>query len=121
MVAQIRPELSVRPDPIRMHHLRAEGGRREVDVVLNLGGGRVIVLEIKATAAPTSRDAKHLVWLRDQLGERFVRGVVFHTGPLPSSSTSGYGLFRFARFGNAACGSGQGGVVWAEIFADLSD
>ena len=25
--------------------------------------------------------ARHLVWLRGQLGERFVRGVVLHTGP----------------------------------------
>ena len=26
-------------------------------------------------------DAVHLVWLRDQLGERFVVRVILHTGP----------------------------------------
>ncbi len=26
-------------------------------------------------------DALHLRWLRDQLGDRFVGGVIFHTGP----------------------------------------
>ena len=83
VAAQIRPEISALPGNARMHHLRAEGGRREVDLLLDLGGGRVVAIEIKATAAPSPRDARHLSWLRDQLGERFVRGVVFHTGPLP--------------------------------------
>lgn len=41
----------------------------------------MVGLEIKATSAPTPRDARHLAWLRDQLGEMFVGGVVLHTGP----------------------------------------
>lgn len=36
---------------------------------------------MKATAAPSRDDAKHLAWLRDQLGDRFVAGAVLHTGP----------------------------------------
>ena len=35
----------------------------------------------KATAAPSHRDAVHLAWLRDRLGDQFAAGVVFHTGP----------------------------------------
>jgi hypothetical protein len=31
--------------------------------------------------APNADDARHLVWLRDQMEGRFVAGVVFHTGP----------------------------------------
>jgi hypothetical protein len=27
--------------------------------------------------------ARHLVWLRDELGELFTAGVVLHTGPRP--------------------------------------
>jgi hypothetical protein len=38
-------------------------------------------LEVKATAAPRADDARHLRWLRDQLGDRFVVGAVLHTGP----------------------------------------
>lgn len=38
-------------------------------------------IEIKATAAPTAADAKHLSWLKAELGERLVGGVVLHTGP----------------------------------------
>ena len=33
------------------------------------------------TAAPSTHDARHLSWLRDQVGERFAAGVVLHTGP----------------------------------------
>jgi hypothetical protein len=41
----------------------------------------VIGIEVKANAAPDKDDAKHLIWLRDQLGDRLVAGVVLHTGP----------------------------------------
>jgi hypothetical protein len=38
-------------------------------------------IEVKATASPTAQDARHLVTLRDRLGETLVAGVVLHTGP----------------------------------------
>lgn len=83
VAAQLRPEVEVRQPRARLHHLRTESGRQEVDLILDLGGGRVVGLEIKAGSAPTARDARHLRWLRDRLGDSFVRGVVFHTGPQP--------------------------------------
>jgi predicted AAA+ superfamily ATPase len=81
VAAQIRPEIVVSEHRPRLYHLRTEGGRQEVDLVVELGGDRVIGIEVKAAAAPAARDARHLVWLRDQLGDRFVAGVVLHTGP----------------------------------------
>jgi hypothetical protein len=38
-------------------------------------------MEVKASAAPTVGMAKHLLWLRDRLGDGFLCGIVFHTGP----------------------------------------
>ena len=35
---------------------------------------------MNATAAPEPRDARHLAWLRDELGDRFAGGVVLHAG-----------------------------------------
>jgi hypothetical protein len=79
---QLRPELAVSSTRPRLFHLRTAQGRHEVDLFAELGGQRLIAIQIKATAAPDARDdAKHLVWLRDELGDRFVAGVVFHTGP----------------------------------------
>jgi predicted AAA+ superfamily ATPase len=65
----------------RLHHLRTEQGRHEVDLLAELSGGRLIGIEVKAGASPTGRDARHLAWLRDELGERFAGGAVLHTGP----------------------------------------
>lgn len=81
VAAQVRPELAVSESRPRLHHLRTKGGEREVDMILELGGGRVIAIEVKAAAAPTEGDARHLRWLRDELGDRFIGGILLHTGP----------------------------------------
>ena len=81
VAAQIRPELAVTESRARWYHLRDKGGRHEIDLVIEFGGGRVASIEIKANAAPSRNDARHLEWLRDELGDRFVSGVVLHTGP----------------------------------------
>lgn len=83
VLAQLRPEVDLLLPRARVHHLRTEGGRHEIDVLIDLGGGRVIAIEIKAGTTPTGRDARHLTWLREELGTRFVRGIVFNTGPQP--------------------------------------
>ena len=83
VVTQLRPELDLLRPRARMHHLRTEGGRQEVDLIIDLGGGRILAIEVKAGSAPTARDARHLAWLRDKLGPTFIRGIVFHTGPQP--------------------------------------
>jgi len=79
--AQLRPEMALSyPRPI-LHHLRMEAGRREIDLVIEIGGSRIVAIEFKAGVAPTLGDAKHLTWLRDELGKDFVAGVVLHSGP----------------------------------------
>jgi predicted AAA+ superfamily ATPase len=81
VMAQLRAEVAVSECEPRMHHLRTQGGRQEVDILAELGGGRVIAIEVKASSAPKPSDARHLRWLRGELGDRFLCGVVFHTGP----------------------------------------
>lgn len=83
VVSQIRPEAELGPLRARLHHLREKDGRHEIDLLAEVAGGDVIALEIKATAAPGSDDARHLAWLRDQLGQRFIAGAVLHIGPRP--------------------------------------
>ncbi len=80
VVAQLRAELTVAEARPRLYHLRQEQGRREVDLIAELGAERIIGIEIKADSAPGPSSASHLAWLRDELGERFVAGVVLHTG-----------------------------------------
>lgn len=81
VAAQLRPEPSMSAGRARLHHLRTMQGRHEIDLLAEMPGGRLIGVEVKAGAAPSLADAKHLAWLRDELGDRFEAGVVLHTGP----------------------------------------
>lgn len=81
VTAQLRAELVLAESRPRLYHLRTEQGRHEVDLIVELGAGRILGIEVKADSAPGRDAAKHLFWLRDRLGPRFVRGVVLHTGP----------------------------------------
>jgi predicted AAA+ superfamily ATPase len=83
VLAQIRPELELAGFTPRLYHLREKNGRHEIDLIAELSGGDVVAIEIKSSAAPTRGDARHLEWLREQLGERFLAGAVLHTGPRP--------------------------------------
>lgn len=80
VLAQLRPLLGVDKLDAHAFHLRQQDGRREIDVILESADGRVVGVEIKATASAGSNDARHLAWLRDQLGSRFVAGVVLTSG-----------------------------------------
>jgi predicted AAA+ superfamily ATPase len=81
MSTQLRAELAICTTRPRLHHLREEHGRHEIDLVAELGGGDLLAFEIKADAAPGGDAARHLTWFRDRIGDRFLHGVVFHTGP----------------------------------------
>jgi predicted AAA+ superfamily ATPase len=80
VAAQLRAELPLSDYRPRLHHLRQDGGRREIDILIELSGHRVIAIEIKASANPGNSSIRHLAWLRDELGDRFVHGLLFHTG-----------------------------------------
>lgn len=82
VMAQLRPLLRLSHPGVSAFHLRDANGAREVDVVLESAAGRIVALEIKAANSATPRDARHLAWLRDQVGESFVRGLVLHTGSM---------------------------------------
>ena len=79
VLAQLRAELPACQTRPRLYHLRQEQGRREVDIVAELGGRRIVGIEVKA-GAPNRSDARHLAWLRDEYNERFLAGIILHTG-----------------------------------------
>ncbi len=81
VASQLRAERQVSRSRPTLYHLRERQGRHEIDLLAEVRGGRVVACEVKAKAAPQTSDAAHLRWLRDRLGDRFVAGVLFHTGP----------------------------------------
>ena len=81
VVAQLRAELAVSATRPRLYHVRQQQGRLEVDLLAELAGGRMVAIEVKASAAPSPDSARHLATLRDLYPETFVAGIVLHTGP----------------------------------------
>lgn len=78
--AQLRAEIAAEHPSVRISHVRTANSRQEIDLVLELGGRRVVGIEVKAGSTVTRDDARHLIWLRDRLGDDFVAGIVLHTG-----------------------------------------
>lgn len=66
-------------EEFRVGHFRDRNGL-EVDLIIELGDGRVIGIEVKAAQTLRAQDFRGLGGLRDRLGDRFVRGVVLYTG-----------------------------------------
>jgi uncharacterized protein len=62
-----------------LHHYR-DNSQREIDLILETRDGRIAAIEVKAAVGVDDSDFRHLRWLRDQLGDRFVNGVVCHLG-----------------------------------------
>ena len=81
VTSQLRPEVTLLSRRSGRYHVRTKNGREEIDILIETPDGRLIALEVKATAGPSRADARHLAWLRDSIGDRFVAGAVLHTGP----------------------------------------
>ena len=79
-VAQIRPEVSHNLNAATLFHLRTNGGRHEVDLIVKLENNKLIAFEFKAGSSLTISDAKHLIWLKEEIGDRLIAGVVLHAG-----------------------------------------
>jgi predicted AAA+ superfamily ATPase len=65
-------------DPRLMHYRTSKGV--EIDFVLEAADGRVAAIEVKASSTLEAADFRRFDRLRETLGSRFVRGVVFYTG-----------------------------------------
>ena len=66
----------------RVRHLRARDGRQEVDLIVERGDHRIVGMEVKLGADVTDRDVRHLLWLRDALGDDVLDLVVITTGTI---------------------------------------
>lgn len=64
---------------VRLYHYR-DVARREVDLLIEDGRGRIVGIEVKASAAVSRADFKALEGLGREVGKRFVRGIVLYTG-----------------------------------------
>lgn len=62
-----------------LFHYRTQK-QQEVDLVMEDAAGRLVGIEVKKTASPTSSDFKGLRHLNEQTGRKFLRGILLYTG-----------------------------------------
>ncbi len=79
VIGEIRRQLTWSEHNPRLFHFRDHNGA-EVDLILETDGGAVVAIEVKAASTVTAKETRWLAQLRDRLGERFVAGLVLHTG-----------------------------------------
>src|SRR5690625_260875 len=79
VVLEIFKQLSYSETAAMPYHYRTYTGH-EIDMLLERADGTVAGVEIKATASPTAAFFKTMRELRDELGDRFRRGVLLYLG-----------------------------------------
>jgi uncharacterized protein len=63
-----------------VHHLRTRDGDHEVDLIVARRDERVVALEVKLHGAVDDTDVRHLLWLREQLGDDLLDTAVITAG-----------------------------------------
>lgn len=79
VLMELARQLTWNEERARLYHFRTKDGV-EVDAVLETADGRVIAVEVKASATIRSEDLAGLRHLAERVGPRFVAGYVLYTG-----------------------------------------
>jgi len=82
------------------YHLRTEAGRHEVDFIVETDNG-VLAVEVKLSGNVDDDDVRHLIWLREQLGDNFIDGIVITTGTDAYRRRDGIGVIPLALLGES--------------------
>lgn len=57
-----------------------DGGQHEINLIVERADQRVIAIEVKLGAEVKDSDVRHLIWLREQIGDDLLDAVVIHSG-----------------------------------------
>lgn len=83
----------------RVSHLRTRNGDHEIDFIVERPDHRVVALEAKLTSAPTVADVKHLLWLKDAIGDQLIDLVLVTTAPGAYRTRDGVAVVPLALLG----------------------
>lgn len=82
----------------RTSHLRTWSGDREVDLIIERGRA-VVAIEVKLGQVVDDRDVRHLLWLKDELGDELADAVVLTTGQAAYRRPDGIAVVPLALLG----------------------
>jgi uncharacterized protein len=83
----------------RVSHLRTRGGDREIDLIVEGAALRVVAFEVKLGRTVADADVRHLLWLREQLGDDLLDAVVLTTGAEAYRRSDGIAVVPLALLG----------------------
>jgi predicted AAA+ superfamily ATPase len=83
----------------QVSHLRLRDGRHEVDLIVERSDGGVVALEVKLGGVIGDDDVKHLLWLRERLGDRLLDAAVVSTGTTAHRRPDGIAVIPAALLG----------------------
>lgn len=83
----------------RAMHMRTQGGRQEIDVVVVKADQRVLAIEVKLAQDPSDSDTKNLHWLKNKLGNEVVDLVIVNAGPYAYRRADGIAVIPAALLG----------------------
>jgi hypothetical protein len=83
----------------RVRHLRLQGGRREIDLIVERADQRVVAIEVKLSSSVDDGDVRNLLWLRDRIGADLLDSVVINTGPQAYRRRDGVAVIPAALLG----------------------
>lgn len=63
-----------------VRHMRTDRGRQEIDLIIERDDGGIVAIEVKLKQTVGSNDVRHLLWLKEKLGNRLLDSVVVTTG-----------------------------------------
>jgi len=76
---------------VNLFHYRTVSGT-EIDIILEDAAGNVVAIEVKSSQTVTPKDFKSIINLQNEIGEKFIKGIVLYTG----SSYTPFGEKLFA-------------------------
>jgi len=83
----------------RVKHLRTARGRQEIDLIVERADGSVVAIEVKLARTVSTKDTKHLTWLKQKLGDRVLDQVILTTGPTAYRREDGIAIVPLALLG----------------------
>ena len=76
-------------------HLRTQNGDHEVDIIVQKGQ-RVLAFEVKLAPTVSAEDVKHLLWLKNKMGEKLIDMAVITSGASCYRRQDGVGVIPAA-------------------------
>ncbi|HET8990421.1 MAG TPA: DUF4143 domain-containing protein [Acidimicrobiales bacterium] len=83
----------------RIGHLRVHRGEHEIDLIVERRDRKVVALEVKLSGEVSTKDVRHLHWLKEKLGDNVLDVAVITTGPNAYRRSDGIAVIPAALLG----------------------